>query len=186
MRIMAIPLASSCWRQPTSISILFCFMVCLRGGRIEALYSVPFIRLSALRTWPVITFIDWMPLAQDLLIILILLSLLRVFLDGVLALVSRGGRCVRITWPIAFLEVIHRTASLLLTMAMLIVLVVVGITVEMALLLQIAGGVRARLDVASDVSRLRPLIILTAEVLSRALLIIGLLLLLALVVLSWS
>jgi len=93
---------------------------------------------------------------------------------------------VRIAWPIAFLEVIDRAASVLLTMAMLIVLVVVGITVEMALLLQIAGGVGARLDVASDVSRLRPLIMLTAKVLCRALLVIGLLLLLALVVLGWS
>ena len=127
-----------------------------------------------------------MPLAQDLLIILILLSLLRVFLQGILALVSGGGVRVRIAWPIAFLEVIHRAASLLLAMAMLIVLVVVGITVEMVLLLQIAGGVGARLDVASDVSRLRPLIILTAKVLCGALLIIGLLLLLALVILGWS
>ena len=103
-----------------------------------------------------------------------------------MALVGGGSVRVRIAWPIAFLEVIDRAASVLLTMAMLIVLVVVGITVEMALLLQIAGGVGARLDVASDVSGLRPLIMLTAKVLCRALLIIGLLLLLALVVLGWS
>ena len=56
-------------------------------------------------------------------------------------------------------------------MAVLVVLIVMRVAVEVALLLEVARGIRARLHVVRDVARLRPGFVLLAEVLRVALLV---------------
>ena len=123
------------------------------------------------RARPIVTIVDAWPITEDLLIILILLEFVLVLVDhGLSSFLARGLRRVGARL-VALGQVIYRAASLLVgAVAVLVVLIVVGVAVEVGLLLEVAGRVRARLH-AGDVSRLRSRVVPLAEVLRAALLV---------------
>ena len=110
-------------------------------------------------------------ITEDFLIILILLELVLVLVDHCLGRILAALRRIGVRL-VALRQVIHRVPSLLTcAMAVLVVLIVMRVVVEVALLLEVARGIRARLHVVRDVARLRPGFVLLAEVLRVALLV---------------
>ena len=125
------------------------------------------------RARPIVAIVDALAVAEDLLVVLVLLDLLLVLVHGRLLRHFLAGVLRRVgIRPGALREVIHRISSLLAgPVAVLVVLIVVRVAVEVVLLLQVARRIRTGLHVACDVAGLRSGLVLRSKVLSAALLI---------------